>query len=229
VRIWLPLLLVLKVTPNVVTLGRLAVAVAGAIAFADGRVFLGALAAALWYILDCIDGKLARLKQMTSAFGDWLVRFTDRLGIGAMMFAQSSWLIGRGQTAAGLVGIAFVLTWFLRCMNGDRLGWIRERWERSPRPGARDMSQGSSREPSLRTRLREFSARTRITLSVVHDVEWLAMSLIVAPLSGRYVACFLIAGFGIAIQMLLHILWFWSRRLKVPTQAAVPLAPVATA
>jgi phosphatidylglycerophosphate synthase len=69
------------ITPNQVTSASMAVAVAAALAFADGGrawAVLGAVLLQLSFTLDCVDGQLARYTRRFSAFGAWLDSVFDR-------------------------------------------------------------------------------------------------------------------------------------------------------
>ncbi len=63
VRVWPGL------TPNAVTLASLMAGLAAGVAFFTGHLVWGALLYQLSFILDCVDGKLARLKGQTSPLG----------------------------------------------------------------------------------------------------------------------------------------------------------------
>jgi phosphatidylglycerophosphate synthase len=69
------------ITPNQVTSASMAVAVAAALAFAQGGLALAVVGAVLLqasFTLDCVDGQLARYARRFSAFGAWLDSVFDR-------------------------------------------------------------------------------------------------------------------------------------------------------
>jgi len=71
-----------RVTPNQVTLASVASAVAAAAAFASGAwplLVVGAILLQLSFVLDCLDGQLARHRGAASRFGAWLDLMTDSL------------------------------------------------------------------------------------------------------------------------------------------------------
>ena len=68
------------VTPNQVTIVSAVVSVAAAAAIiAPGFRLTGAVLLQLAFVLDCLDGQLARHRRLGSSFGAWLDQLTDRL------------------------------------------------------------------------------------------------------------------------------------------------------
>lgn len=68
--------------PNAITLVSLAVGVAAAGSFATGSragLVAGAVLLQLSFVLDCVDGQLARYTGSFSRFGGWLDSMSDRL------------------------------------------------------------------------------------------------------------------------------------------------------
>ncbi|HXG19562.1 MAG TPA: CDP-alcohol phosphatidyltransferase family protein [Methylomirabilota bacterium] len=99
------------VTPNQVTLLSIAFALAGASLFYQGWCFLGVLFAWTAIVLDGVDGKLARVKLMTSPIGKlehvadffyenaWYLALAARF---AHIYGPSAWTIGLSITACDL-------------------------------------------------------------------------------------------------------------------------------
>ncbi len=84
-----------RVTPNAVSLGGLAVAALGGLAFTQGSWAWDVVGAALFFLsglFDEVDGMLARLRFQESAFGCWLETMADY---------SSYLLIFAGMTAGG--------------------------------------------------------------------------------------------------------------------------------
>ena len=70
------------ITPNQVTFISFLAGAAAALLFARGEYVSGVLAGILWqiaYLLDLVDGEIARFKNMESKIGAWLDVITDRL------------------------------------------------------------------------------------------------------------------------------------------------------
>jgi phosphatidylglycerophosphate synthase len=115
------------VTPNQVTLATLAVFVAGALIMAlrpgHGALVWGVAILELSYVLDCVDGQLARLKGTSSPVGAHLDFLMDELKAFVLVAAVAVrlWLGGREARwlLEGLLGLVMVaaaisLTTFVR-------------------------------------------------------------------------------------------------------------------
>ncbi len=59
-----------RVTPNQITVASIIIAIGAAALFYQGSIVLGAVLAFVTIVLDGVDGKLARVKLMTSRFGE---------------------------------------------------------------------------------------------------------------------------------------------------------------
>jgi hypothetical protein len=116
-----------RVTPNQVTFASLLVALGGAAAMAWWLTWVGLIAAALIlqasYVLDCVDGQLARLKSMATPVGAHLDFLMDELKAFAILAAVSVrlWLVHGevrylwgGLAGLGIVASAISLTTFMR-------------------------------------------------------------------------------------------------------------------
>ncbi len=67
-----------RITPNQITWAAFGIALLSFISFVFGQNIIGGLLVQLSSIVDGIDGSLARLKGMTSAFGGFLDSVLDR-------------------------------------------------------------------------------------------------------------------------------------------------------
>jgi phosphatidylglycerophosphate synthase len=72
-----PLLASLKISPNSVTMASLVLGICSGVAFGFGHWIWGAVIFELAFFMDCLDGKIARLRNMTSDFGKKLDVFAD--------------------------------------------------------------------------------------------------------------------------------------------------------
>ena len=116
-----------RITPNQITLLTLVVFAVGAtmVAFCPGRraLVIAAGVIELSYVLDCVDGQLARLKGMSSPVGAHLDFLMDELkaflliaAVGVRLWLASSevrWLL-EGLAGLVIVASAISLTTFLR-------------------------------------------------------------------------------------------------------------------
>src|SRR5262245_17328442 len=114
-------------TPNQVTFVSLAVALGGAAIMIAWRTWAGLIVAALVlqasYVLDCVDGQLARLKSMSTPVGAHLDFLMDELKAFAVLGAVTVrlWLVKDDlrYLLVGIGGLAIVasaisLTTFIR-------------------------------------------------------------------------------------------------------------------
>lgn len=79
-----------RITPNQITWGALVLGLGAAACFAMGDwqwLILGAVIYHLSFILDCMDGKVARLTGQGSVFGAWLDYIFDRVRVAACAVA----------------------------------------------------------------------------------------------------------------------------------------------
>ncbi|MBW8484627.1 CDP-alcohol phosphatidyltransferase family protein [Actinomadura parmotrematis] len=96
-----------RVTPNQLTVGALILGLAAGACYAVATwpfLLLGALLYHLSFTLDCMDGKIARLKGTGSVFGAWLDYIFDRVRVLACAIA----LMGGQYAATG--NVAYVWT-----------------------------------------------------------------------------------------------------------------------
>lgn len=157
-----------KITPNGVTRLSILLGLASAACFATGRLAAGAALFYLSFLVDCVDGKLARLKGTGTPFGLWLDYVGDRLrvaccaaGLGYGQYAAT------GDAAYVMMGTAVVVLDLFRYINGPQLKRVREatreqaraaastRWSaecvfvedilsRNPQAGVRELLAGGS-------------------------------------------------------------------------------------
>jgi phosphatidylglycerophosphate synthase len=74
-----PILATLRISPNLITAGVLLTGLSAGLFFALGFWFWGAVIFLFSHFLDCLDGKVARLRGITSEFGAKLDNFADSL------------------------------------------------------------------------------------------------------------------------------------------------------
>lgn len=99
----LPLLLRFRrLTPNVVTALAFVVGVVAVGAFAAGHLVVGAVLYEARFFLDCLDGKIARVKGLSSPKGAMFDRLADTLTVPAAYAAIGFVLAGRGDLSSRL-------------------------------------------------------------------------------------------------------------------------------
>ena len=129
----------LRLTPTVVTMISVAFAVAAAVLFAVGgrpALVAGAVLLYLGFVLDCVDGQLARYTRNFSAWGGWLDTMADR----AKEYVVYAGL-GVGATQAGhrygwALAIAAMTLQTVRHMTDTWYGVLHDEAARRPRPAA---------------------------------------------------------------------------------------------
>jgi phosphatidylglycerophosphate synthase len=99
----LPLLLrVRRATPNAVTGVAFVVGLASILLFATGHLVAGAVLYETRFVLDCLDGKIARVRRLSSSAGAMFDRVADLLTIPAVYATIGWWLAARGHLPARL-------------------------------------------------------------------------------------------------------------------------------
>jgi phosphatidylglycerophosphate synthase len=164
--ILLPAFLRVRITPNTVTIIGLIIGLLSAFLFLapdsypiskfSTDYFLhvaAALLLCLYYILDCVDGEVARAKEMTSALGkglddvaDWLVHTAVFLALGLSYFQSTNdrlwaWFgiaAAIGSTMNFLIAMMLDLRGFLkkkRSQSGDEkithISQLEKTWDRA--------------------------------------------------------------------------------------------------
>jgi phosphatidylglycerophosphate synthase len=109
------------VTPNGVTWAALVFGLVSAGFFLAGdmvSLIIGAVLYHFSFVLDCVDGKLARLKNNGSLFGGWLDYVFDRVRV---LFCATGLAVGQyldtGEAVFLLVGLAIVFLDSLRYLD----------------------------------------------------------------------------------------------------------------
>lgn len=118
------------ITPNQITFGAGVLGVGSAVAFAMGSwpwLVLGAVLFHLSFVLDCMDGKIARLKGTGSVFGAWVDFVFDRIRFFGCMMALlvGQWAV-TGQAVYLLLAPVAVFVDLLRYLNGAQVAKTRQ-------------------------------------------------------------------------------------------------------
>ena len=110
-------------TPNQISIASLGVALACCFCFAYGYYIAGALLAQASSIVDGVDGDLARLKNMTSAFGGFMDSILDRYADSLILLGLTIWAASDSGTYVWVIGFwalasTFVLTYTRARIDG---------------------------------------------------------------------------------------------------------------
>ncbi|MFI6518873.1 CDP-alcohol phosphatidyltransferase family protein [Spirillospora sp. NPDC050679] len=118
-----------NVTPNQLTVGALVLGLGAGACFAVGTwpwLLLGALLYHLSFTLDCMDGKIARLKGTGSVFGAWLDYIFDRVRVLACAIALMGGQYAiTGNVAYVWTAVAVVFLDMLRYMDALEIYKVR--------------------------------------------------------------------------------------------------------
>lgn len=198
------------VTPNRVTLVAFGLGLLAAACFAQasrGWLLAGAVLYYVSFLLDCIDGKIARLNGTGSIFGVWLDYIFDHIRIIACAIALFAGLYAATDRVAFLlVGAGALILQLFHYVNSQEIfqinGEMRARLadartaaglepavdaaEAAKRPGNRSIVElaGGGVGGGLFGRVRGWLRRSRIRPHLVGGIEFQMAMLVVAPLAG---------------------------------------------
>ncbi|MFI6320704.1 CDP-alcohol phosphatidyltransferase family protein [Nonomuraea sp. NPDC050556] len=170
-----------RVTPNALTAFSLFLGALSAACFATDGLVAGAVLFYLSFMIDCVDGKIARLKGTGTPFGLWLDYVGDRIRV---VFCAAGLAYGQyvltGDVAYVLLGAAVAVLDLFRYVNAPQMKRVREvvretisQEERAPR-----------NRPSFFRRLNGFLARRRVRSHLISGIEFHAAVFVIAPLIG---------------------------------------------
>ena len=222
------------ITPNVLTLVSFMVGLGAAACFLAptyGWVYLGALLFHLSFVVDCMDGKLARLRQQFNVMGAWLDFASDRLQFIICVFALMGGQYLRTHRPVYLVlatvVVALGLLRYLHSSVIDQLeDTVRRRIEAAYAAAGRPVPVASTDEPAGERagsgeliarlgpvgRVKAFLNRHRIRVGLVSAIEFEMAVCIIAPLTGWLIGVPLVAG---ALLLLFEAFFVYRLRLAV--------------
>lgn len=102
------------ISANLVTVSALIPGTLGAWYFATGHFGWGAVAYYLFFLLDSIDGKLARLRGAGDPLGAFYDFVVDRIVIGLMVLGMGWSFIDQGMRVEFVASQLFLLVFFLK-------------------------------------------------------------------------------------------------------------------
>jgi phosphatidylglycerophosphate synthase len=126
------------VTPTRVTLLAHLLGVVAVVLFADGHLLLAGVAFEVRFVLDCVDGKLARATGRSSRLGQLLDAFGDQV-LTVACVAALGW--ARSPAAVAVVAACYSLSFQLMGTRGDLL---RELGARKPSARAAERGWGAA-------------------------------------------------------------------------------------
>jgi phosphatidylglycerophosphate synthase len=115
------------ITPNGLTRLSLILGMVSAVCFGFGQLVAGALVFYVSFAVDCMDGKIARLKGTGTAFGLWLDYVGDRVRVvccaAGLAFGQ---YVTTGDVAYILLGAGVAVLDLFRYVNAPQMKRVRE-------------------------------------------------------------------------------------------------------
>ncbi|MCY9787566.1 CDP-alcohol phosphatidyltransferase family protein [Nocardiopsis sp. EMB25] len=135
-----------RLTPNQLTLAALILGVAAAVCFflADWYWLLaGAVLFHLSFVLDCMDGKIARLKGNGSVFGSWLDYVFDRVRVLICAIALMGGQFAESGNSVFLwFALGIVFTDMFRYLNSPQMAKVRTTMRKHMVQAIREAEEG---------------------------------------------------------------------------------------
>ncbi|GAA2475125.1 CDP-alcohol phosphatidyltransferase family protein [Winogradskya humida] len=222
------------ITPNVLTAGATLLGLGSAACFLlQDRwwVVAGALLFHVSFIVDCMDGKIARLNGTGSMFGTWLDFMFDRVRV----FICACALFGGQYARTGSVAYLWVMLGVIfldlfRYLNGQQMAKVRTTMREQileARGGPVLTAATVQRGP--RARVRQFLAERRIRTHLFSGIEYEMTVFIIGPLTGWILQFAVVAGVLLLIfeLRLIYGLWRSTRAFPVALARAHAEAPPA--
>ncbi|GAA3718367.1 hypothetical protein GCM10022224_100130 [Nonomuraea antimicrobica] len=126
-RVTLPVANHTRLTPNGLTVLSLVLGTASAAFFAANQLIAGACFFYLSFMIDCVDGKIARLKGTGTPFGLWLDYVGDRIRVvlcaGGLAYGQYALT---GDVRYVVLGAAVAVLDLFRYVNAPQMKRVRE-------------------------------------------------------------------------------------------------------
>jgi phosphatidylglycerophosphate synthase len=225
------------VTPNRLTILAFVVGLGSAYAFwrADYPwLLLGALLFHLSFVLDCMDGKIARLNGTGSAFGSWLDYVFDRLRVAACAVG----LFGGQYVATDnrtylWVGAVVVFLDMFRYLNALQMGKVRAdvnqgavvMTDEDAPSGPVVVAEATGNESAV-WRLRNFLVRHRIRPHLFSGIEFMMFVFIIGPVAKQIIPVAILSSVLMVAFELLLIVRLYSYLKSKAAKPAEPRVPV---
>jgi phosphatidylglycerophosphate synthase len=227
-----------RITPNELTVFSLVLGMVSAACLATDRLVAGAAVFYLSFMIDCVDGKIARLKGTGTPFGLWLDYVGDRVRV---VFCAAGLAYGQyaltGDVGFVVLGAAVAVLDLFRYVNAPQMKRVREviregRAEAEVRaqaemppglvPAPRGGRQGR-RMPSYLRRLNRFLARHRVRSHLISGIEFHAAVFVIAPLIGASALIPIAVAASVLLLaneiFLVYRMWLFARRHPVPQES----------
>jgi phosphatidylglycerophosphate synthase len=227
-----------RITPNVLTVIATVIGLGAAACFAmQTRWWLvaGALLFHASFVVDCMDGKIARLNGTGSIFGAWFDFVFDRLRV----FICSMTLLGGQYLYTGrvaylwLLAVAIFLDLF-RYLNASQMAKVRaemrEKLAEARGPAAEaaaleaeataEVRLGADGTASLKRRVGVFLRSRRIRTHLFSGIEYEMTVFIIGPLTGWIIGVTVVAGSLLLIFEAWLVYKFYGQTRAFPARLA---------
>ncbi|MEU7741555.1 CDP-alcohol phosphatidyltransferase family protein [Nonomuraea sp. NPDC049158] len=224
-----------RLTPNQLTVVSLVLGMVSAVCLAMDLLAAGAAMFYLSFMVDCLDGKIARLKGTGTPFGLWLDYVGDRIRVVccATGLAYGQYAI-TGDVRYIVMGAAVAVVDLFRYVNAPQMKRVREtvKAEREADGEARaeedepEVRIPRQRPPTNRSRrlvrrINKAMARRRIRAHLISGIEFHAAVFVVAPLVGTVALIPVSAVASVSLLVnegfLVHRMWLFTRKYSVPS------------
>jgi phosphatidylserine synthase len=228
------------ITPTRLTVAGFLLGIGAAAAFwqaTAGWLLVGAALYHTSFVVDCMDGKIARLRRAGTVVGSWLDFVLDRVRVFVCAVALFGGQFQRtGNDLFLLAGSGVIFLALFGYLNGAETDKAVARMVRlTAGAGNQPSATGLSRPlPGALDQLRAILHRHRIRLNLVSGVEFEMATLIVAPVAAAALGSAAIlwgtgvaAGFLIAFELaLMFRFWLTARSFDRARVAGAPAAGV---
>jgi phosphatidylglycerophosphate synthase len=215
------------ITPNLLTWFATVLGLGAAVCFAladRGWLIAGALLFHASFVVDCMDGKIARLRETGTLFGAWFDFMFDRLRVvacTATLFGAQYYRTGNALFFWLAFGV--ITADLFRYLNGGQMNKMRRIMrsrlasargevlalppeEESPEEAADDdpppSAAASGRRRSGYVRARDWLQARRVRIHLVSGVEFEMFVFIVGPLTGWVIGTSIVS---IALLLLMEV------------------------
>ncbi|MFI7599114.1 CDP-alcohol phosphatidyltransferase family protein [Actinoplanes sp. NPDC049681] len=228
------------ITPNLLTgLATLLGLAAAACFVMQDRWWLagGALLFHVSFIVDCMDGKIARLNGTGSVFGAWFDFMFDRLRVFICAVALFVGQYARtGSTAYLWVLIGVTFLDLFRYVNSHQMAKLRQGMRDQLAEARGPVPPSEAPDPAVqvrghgpRARLRHMLLSRRIRTHLVSGIEFEMTVFIVGPLTGWVIQASVVAGALLLAFELWLIFRLWQATRAFPVALAKAHASAAVA